>query len=262
MTSHLSGRIVDLSVPIAEHFPASWPTHVPFQHKTFNWFEAQESGLERSRSRLGPYATRWMLIDEHTGTHMDAPSHFIPPPGSGLPFANEWGAVNADGIPLEQLVGPAAVIDVPPGEAEPGRSVLVEPGHVTDWEAEHGTIQPGDVVLLRSGWDRHYRPDAEGDAYAYDVVVTGRGRAWAAPSEATVTLLVDRGVRCIGTDGPTMAPAGSGQLEHVAALGRGAVFLEGLANLAELPARGATFMFLPIKILEATGAPGRAIAII
>ncbi len=262
MTGHLSGRLVDLSVPIAEHLPSAWPTHLPFQHKTWNWFETRQDGHEHRSSRRGPYATRWMAIDEHTGTHVDAPSHFIPPPGSALPFAGEWGAVDVDGVPLEQLMGPAAVIDVPSVEPAPGHGVLVEPVHVEAWEAEHGRLSPGDVVLFRSGWDRHYVPDAEGDSYAYDIVVLGTGRGWAAPSEATVTLLVDRGVRCIGTDGPTMGPVGGGQREHVAALGRGAVFIECLANLAELPPRGATFVFLPIKVLYATGAPGRAVAFV
>lgn len=262
MTAVGSSRIIDLTVPIAEHLPSTWPTHLRFQHKTFNWFETRQAGLERLDSDLGPYATRWMAIDEHTGTHVDAPSHFIPPPDSGLPFANEWGAVNVDGIPLDQLIGPAAVIDAPAAEAEPGRSVLIEPEHVTAWEAEHGTLQPGDIVLFRSGWDRRYLPGAAGKAYAHDVVVTGRAAGWAAPAEATIALLADRGVRCLGTDGPTMGPAEGGQLVHVAALGNGTVFIECLASLDVLPPRGATFVFLPIKVLNATGAPGRAIALL
>lgn len=127
MTGRAGRRIVDLSVPISEELPSSWRTHLPFQHKTFNWFASTTSGLERTTAHLGPYATRWMLIDEHTGTHLDAPCHFIPPPGSGLPFASEWGDVHADAVPLEQLHGPAAVIDAPPSEAPPGTSVLITP---------------------------------------------------------------------------------------------------------------------------------------
>lgn len=117
-------------------------------------------------------------------------------------------------------------------------------------------------MLLRSGWDRHYLPDVEGDAYAHDVVVTGRAGGWAAPTEETIHLLLDRGVRCVGTDGPSMGPAQGGQLVHVAGLGAGAVFIECLAGLDQLPARGAEFLFLPLKILQATGAPGRAVAFV
>lgn len=255
-------RIVDLSVPISEEFPSSWPTHLPFQHKTFNWFASRSVGPERLQSRRGPYATRWMAIDEHTGTHMDAPSHFIPPSDSGLEHAGPWGDVDADGIPLEQLHGPASVIDAPGGAPEPGASTRIGPDVVHDWEAEHGLLHPGDIVLLRSGWDRNYLPGGPGDAYTHDVIVTGARAGWAAPTVATIELLLDRGVRCIGTDGPTMGPAGGGQEEHVAALGRGAVFIECLAGLDQLPARGATFLFLPIKVLHATGAPGRAIGFI
>jgi len=253
-------RVVDLSVPVAEHLPASWPTHVPFQHQTYTWFGRTHEGPGAAESRLGSYATRWMAIDEHTGTHLDAPSHFIPPPGSGLDFAGEWGDVDVDGVPLTQLIGPAAVIDVPELEAEPGISPLLEPEHVLAWEVEHGALQLGEIVLLRSGWDRHYLPGAAGDAYIRDAVVHSSAPAWPSPSVATVELLLDRGVRCLGTDGASMGPAQGGQAVHVAALGRGAVFVECLAQLAELPHRGATFVFLPLKVLGATGAPGRAVA--
>ena len=254
------GRVVDLTLPVDEHLPGSWPHHLPFQHKTWNWYEHTEDGHELRTSRLGAYTTRWMAIDEHTGTHMDAPSHFVPPSGSGLPFANEWGDVDADGIPLEQLVGAAVVIDAPSTTAEDGVSPLFEPEHVEAWEAEHGRIEPGEIVLLRQGWDRHYVPGPEGDSYLREVVVHGRGRAWHAPSVETIELLMERGVRCVGTDGPTMGPAQGGQLVHIAALGKGAVFVECLANLGELPERGATFVFLPLKVMRATGSPGRAVA--
>lgn len=259
--SELSARrVVDLSVPVAEHLPASWPTHVPFQHQTYTWYGRTHEGADAPESRLGPYATRWMAIDEHTGTHVDAPSHFIPPPGSGLDFAGAWGEVDVDGVPLAQLIGPAAVIDVPLLESEPGTSPLITPDVVHAWEAEHGELRPGEIVLWRTGWDRHYLPGRAGDAYLRDAVVHGSAPAWPAPSVETIELVIGRGVRCLGTDGASMGPAQGGQAVHVAALGTGAVFVECLAGLAELPHRGATFVFLPLKVLGATGAPGRAVA--
>ena len=157
-------------------------------------------------------------------------------------------------------MGPAVVIDAPATSAEDGVSPLFEPEHVEAWEVEHGRVGAGEIVLFRQGWDRHFVPGPAGDSYLREVVVHGRGRAWHALSVETIELLMERGVRCIGTDGPTMGPAQGGQLVHVAALGKGAVFVECLANLGALPVRGATFVFLPLKVMRATGAPGRAVA--
>ena len=51
---------------------------MPFQHKIWNWFEERVAEPVSLHSRAGPYQTRWMALDEHTGTHFDAPAHFIP----------------------------------------------------------------------------------------------------------------------------------------------------------------------------------------
>src|SRR5690349_14403430 len=85
-------RIVDLSLPLAEDLPCTWPGHMPYQHKTFSWFAQRRDGWGTVGNRTGaPYQTRWLCIDEHTGTHLDAPSHFVPRPGSGLPDAGPAG---------------------------------------------------------------------------------------------------------------------------------------------------------------------------
>jgi kynurenine formamidase len=72
--------------------------------------------------------------------------------------------------------------------------------------------------------------------------------------------LLDRGVRCIGTDGVSMGSAHDGAPVHVAALSRGAVFIEALRGLDQLPNRGAWFCFAPLNVARGTGAPGRAMA--
>lgn len=75
-----SGRLVDLTLLVAEELPCWWATHMPYQHKTFNYFADGGTDAAPLLSRTGTYQTRWMLIDEHTGTHVDAPAHFVPPP--------------------------------------------------------------------------------------------------------------------------------------------------------------------------------------
>lgn len=256
-------KIVDLSVPISEMHPSSWPAHMPFQHKTYNWYWSEVGPTQELTDYQGPYATKWLAIDEHTGTHIDAPTHFIPPPSSGLDYANEWGEVSVDQLPLEQLVGQACVIDAPTDQdVSPGRSPLYEPEHIEAWEATHHRLGSGDVVLFRSGWDARYVEGAENRRYAYTVFVQAAEPGWPAPSEATMELLVSRGVTLVGTDGPTMGPAQGGRDVHLIGLGAGTCFIECMANLHELPPTGAWLVFLPLKIVNGTGAPGRAIAFV
>jgi kynurenine formamidase len=255
--------LVDLTLTLSEDLPCHWATHQPFQVKTWNWFVDHRHPAASARARNGPYATRWMAIDEHTGTHFDAPCHFIPPDGSGLPEAGPAGGITVDRVPLRQLMGSCAVIDagLDAGAAtDPGVSPLIEPDVVLAWEERFGMLRPDEIVLLRTGWDRHYVPGPDGLRYVYDVLVTGRAAGWPAPSVATMGLLLERGVRCVGTDAPSMGPAHDGRPVHVIALRTGAVFVECLTRLDQLPARGAWFCFLPLHLEGGTGAPGRAVA--
>jgi kynurenine formamidase len=261
-SSSTGTRLVDLTLLVAEELPCWWSTHMPYQHKTFNYFADRDDQAAPLRSRTGPYQTRWMLIDEHTGTHVDAPAHFIPPPGSGLPDAGEAGVVTVDQIPLEQLSGPAVVLDVPrdlPGAA-PGVSPAIPPDLLHSFERRHGPVEPGTVVLFRTGWDRFYRPGAEAGKYCWEPLVARRAPGWPAPDVPLMGELIRRGVRCIGTDAPSMGSSHDGAPVHVAALSQGAVFVEALCHLDQLPARGASFLFAPLKIARGTGAPGRAVA--
>jgi isatin hydrolase len=258
-------ELVDLTLTIAEDLPCSWPTHMPFQHKTFSWFADRGDAADEVINRThAPYQTRWLLLDEHTGTHFDAPSHFIPPPESGLRNAGEYAGCTTDRVPLEQLLGPAAVVDVAElaGTGDPGTSPRIEVGHLVAWEQEHGPFRPREVVLLASGWDRRYLPGPDGSGYAADALVTQSAPGWPSPTAAAVELLVERGVRCVGTDGVSIGAADDGEPAHIAGLAAGLVFVEALAHLDTLPPRGAFFLFLPIKVRGGTGGPGRAIALL
>ena len=255
-------RLVDLTLLLAEELPCWWSTHMPFQHKTFNYFADRADDAAPLLSRTGPYQTRWLLIDEHTGTHVDAPAHFVPPPDSGLPDAGAAGATTVDRVALEQLAGPAAVIDVPddlPGAA-PGVSPAIGPELLDEHERIHGPVEPGTVVLFRTRWDRHYQPGDAGNGYCFDAIVTKTGPGWPAPEVPIMTQLLERGVRCVGTDAPSMGSVHDGGPVHVAGLSAGAVYVEALRGLHQLPPRGAYFLFAPLNIARGTGAPGRALA--
>jgi kynurenine formamidase len=243
-------RLVDLSLPLAEDLPCSWPGNIPYLHKPFTYYTAG-------------FHTRWLMFAEHTGTHFDAPSHWVPPSESGLPGAGPAGEISTDDVPLEQLIGPAVVIDVTKSvpEAAPGHSPAIEVAVLEAFEADHGRIEPGDVVILRTDWDQRYVAGDEGRRYVADVVA-GSEPGWPAPTADAVSLLVERGVRCLATDTPSVGAVEDGLSAHVAGLAHGLVYVEGLTGLAELPVRGGIFVFLPLPVRDGTGAPGRAICLL
>lgn len=256
------GRLIDLTLTIAEDMPCWWPTHMPFQHKIWNWYEDEVAEPVSLRSRAGPYQTRWMAIDEHTGTHFDAPSHFIPREESNLPNAGPAGSITGDKVPVQQFFGSARVFDarhISEG-AGPGVSPYITVDHLRRWEREQGKIGSGALVLFWTAWDRFYKPGAEGSPYVEGPLIRGSHPAWPAPDVSAAEMLLDRGVRCMGTDAPSMGSSHDGGPVHVAALRAGAVFVEGLTNLQALPSKGAFFLFMPIKVSKSTGGSGRAIA--
>ncbi len=245
-------KIVDLSVTLSEHLPSTWPEHMPFAHKNWSWFDEAELPTGACSCSLGPYVTHFFILDEHAGTHVDAPSHYLPEGAS------------AEKLDLSKLIGPAAVVDLRhlDGEAEPGASPPITVAHLEAWEAEHGRFEPGEVALLLTGWSKHYVTGEAGRAFLHEPVVLQSRPAWPAPEAAVAIFLHERGVNTIGIDAPSMGSAEEGNEVHRAGLSRKMAFVEGLTNLDRLPARGASFAFLPLKIAVASGAPGRAIAIL
>jgi kynurenine formamidase len=260
-----SHRIIDLTLPLSEPFPCTWPGHMPFRATVWTWFEDRPDDPQPVHAQNGgAYQTRWLVIDEHTGTHLDAPRHFVAPEGSGLPSAGALGDVGVADLPLLCATGPVDVIDVTElaGRADPGCSPVILPGLISKWEDLNGKIEAGDVVCFRSRWDDHYRAGSVGEAYGTDVLVTKRSIGWPAPSAESVELLRARGVTCLGTDGLSVGAAENGAPAHLAGLPFGMTFIEALTHLDELPARGAWFMFLPLRLVAGTGGPGRALAVL
>lgn len=260
-------QVVDLSLPVAEHLPCTWPTHMPFRATVWTWFADRPADPQPVRDLAGGhYQTRWLVMDEHTGTHLDAPRHFVPPPGSGLPNASAAGDIGVEQLPLLAAAGPADVIDVGDisgdEETPPGVSPRVTPEHLEQWEADHGPVTAGDVVLLRSGWDKHFQPGPAGRRYGADVIVDAVAPGWPSPSPEAIDWLLDRGVRCVGTDGLSIGAADDARPAHLAALTHGMAIVEALSGLGQLPPRGAWFLFLPIRLVGGTGGPGRALAVL
>jgi kynurenine formamidase len=244
--------IVDLSVTTGDRWPSAPPEGQPFAKILMNSYDWPR----------GPYLEYVMLHDDHNGTHVDAPCHFIPPPDSGLPYASELGLISVEALPLTQLMGVANVIDVRhliAGATAGTKTRLAESPAITAdvllaWEAEHGQIGAREIVLFRTGWsDDYYLPGKEG--FGYD-------RSHPAPDVSAFDLLHERGVQCVGIDARGIGLMQDDVAPHLASLGRNILPIENLTNLGVLPARGSFFIFMPHKFEGATGGMGRAIGII
>ena len=258
-------RIIDLTLELSEELPCYWPTHIPFQKKKYNWYETVRTvnGIELS-DKLAPYFSQWIIIDDHTGTHFDAPSHFIPHPDTGYAHAGPAGAITGEKVNLEDLTGPAVVIDLREltGKGSNGESPFITPAHIKQWEEKNGPIEKGDVVLFYTGWDKYYLPGEAGKAFAFNPLIAQTGPGWPSPNPETAEYLNERGVVCMGTDGTSIGAAHEGIPVHLAGLSKGMLNVESLCNLHQLPTRGAYFMFLPIKVAGSSGGPGRAIGLV
>lgn len=255
-----AAEVVDLSLTLEERLPVSWPGATPYQHHPFNTWDDRQA---TTPVRGGPYLTHTILLDEHCGTHFDAPSHFIPPPDSGLPHAGPAGLITGDRVPPRQLMGRAAVIDCRHlVEDRPGVSPIITPACVSADETANGEIEPGDAVLFWTGWDQRVRDRSVDDSYLEDPFTHRAGPGWPAPDVGVAQYLHGRGVRLLVTDGPSMGPVHDGAPVHWWGLANDMLFVEAAANLAALPPRGAFFVFLPVKIGGSTGGPGRAVAFV
>jgi isatin hydrolase len=258
-----SYRIIDLSVTLSESLPCTWPGHLSFAHKNWNWFSEVAQVPERTLSS-GPYQTNFMIIDEHCGTHFDMPNHVIPPESSGLPHANRLGSISGECVSLADLVGPAVVIDVrflSDRKGHPGKSPAITEEHIQAWETENKPIEKGEIVLFRTGWDQYYTAGMDAVKYVKGPL-SQSFPGWPAPTPQTVLGLYERGVKTIGIDAPSIGAAHDAAPAHIEGLGRNLLYIELLANLGELPTQGASFIFLPLKVAGSSGSPGRAIAFI
>lgn len=233
-------RLVDLTHPLNAQ-TIYWPT--------------SPSTFRLERLSFGPaeggwfYAANAFCAPEHGGTHLDAPIHF------------GEGRMTAEQIPLERLVAPAVVIDVS-GRAARDPDYRLTRQDVVEWERQHGRIEAGTIVLLRTGWSRRW-PDRR--AYLGDDT-PGDASNLHFPSfgeEAARLLVEERGAAALGVD---VASIDYGQsrdfLVHRIAAARDVPGLENLTSLEELPPRGAVVIALPMKIEGGSGGPLRAIALV
>lgn len=234
-----ASRVIDLTHPFDKD-TVYWPTSPSgFELKPLH------KGLTAGGFYYSAYA---FCAPEHGGTHLDAPVHFAE------------GVWSGSDIPVERFIGPAFVIDVSE-KAKENRDYILTVEDITKFEAEHGKIASGAIVLLRTGWGSRW-PDRL--AYLGDNK-PGDASNLHFPSygpEAVEFLIRAPRVGTIGVDTASIDPGTSQDFPvHRLAAANNVSGLENLANLNELPPVGATVIALPMKIGGGSGGPVRAIAL-
>lgn len=224
-----------------------------FGPQTIYWPTAKPFALEQvahGRTEAGYfYAANNFCAAEHGGTHMDAPIHFAE------------GRDTAERVPLQRLIGPLVKIDVRSAAArDPDYRLSVK--DVLAWEARHGRIPPGAIVVMDSGWNERWpeRKRVFGSSTPDDPL-TLHFPGFSA--EAARFLIEERKVDAVGVDTPSLDHGPSRDfVVHQIVNGANRPGFENLANLDRVPESGATLIALPMKIEGGSGAPLRAIAIL
>jgi kynurenine formamidase/selenocysteine lyase/cysteine desulfurase len=205
----------------------------------------------------GPFwAWNWLELGEHSGTHFDAPHHWL----SGKDHPDGF----TDTLSVQRLIAPANVIDCA-AEAAADPDFLLTASHVKAWEARHGEIGPGEWVLMRTDWDKRSQDEElflNEDPDPYE-----DGSHSPGPSTDCIDYLLGKGIvgwgtQCIGTDAG-MAGKFSPPFPAHNFLHRDNCFgLASLCNLDQLPPKGALLIVTPLKIKAGTGSPIRALALV
>jgi kynurenine formamidase len=238
LAEFLGSRALDLTYSFDEQ-TIYWPTD-----KSFHW----------EKTKWGPspggywYASATYAASEHGGTHLDSPIHF------------GEGQATADAIPLARLIGPAVVIDI--SAAAQNRDYSLTAADLDAWEAAHGAIPDGAIVLVRTGWGkfwpdkkRYLGSDIPGDTAHLHFPGIGR--------DAAEWLVARRKAVGVGIDTASLDHGPSADfITHRVLNGAGIYGLENVANLEQVPVTGATVIALPMKIKGGSGGPVRLIAIL
>jgi kynurenine formamidase len=234
-------RYVDLTHELSEQ-SIFWPTGETFR-------------LETVAAGITPggyyYASNTFSGNEHGGTRLDAPVHFA------------QGRWTTEQIPLDRLIGAAAVVDVS-AQSAANADYQVSVADFTAWERTHGEMEAGLIVLIRTDFSKRW-PVAQrylGTAERGDSAVAKLHFPGLDPVAAT-WLAEQRKVKAVGIDTASIDFGQSTRYEsHRALYERNIPGFENLAALDQLPARGAVVYALPMKIKGGSGGPLRAIAVL
>ena len=238
--------VIDLTAPLSSATPV---IQLPPEFGQTATFELEEISNYDDR---GP-AWYWnnFRSGEHTGTHFDAPNHWV--------TGKDLGDVAS--VPASRLIAPAVVLDFTEqvaGDAD----FLVEIEHIKAWESQHGALPDGGWMFVRTGWDARSGSQEEfvnaDDNGPHTPGLSGECVRWLAEQ----TPVIGMGVETVGTDAGAAHSFDPPFPCHANLMGNGKYGLTQLQNLAQLPPTGAVIIAGPLPIVTGSGAPARVLALV
>ena len=239
-------EVVDLTHTLEPDFPVMI---LPPEFGQCARFRVEE--VSRYDARGPAWYWRNFSCGEHTGTHFDAPIHWIS--GKDKPNAT------VDAIPVVSFVREVCVIDCS-SEAAENEDFLLTPEFIEDWETVHGPISEGAWVLMRTDWSKRSGADY--------LNLREDGAHSPGPSAGAIDYLIDKrdivgfGTETVGTDAGQGAHLSPPYPAHYLLHGAGRYGLQCLAGLDRLPPTGAVLICPPLKILHGSGSPTRVLALV
>ena len=239
-------EVIDLTAPLTASTPV---IRLPEPFGNTSTFALHE--ISRYDDRGPAWYWNDITTGEHTGTHFDAPVHWIT--GADLEDVAQ--------VPATRLLAPAAVLDFA-AEAAADPDFLLEVDHIKRWESENGPLPEGGWLLYRTGWDA--RADSQeaflnaNETGPHTPGMTVECARWLA-TDAPVRGI---GVETVGTDAGTAHSFDPPFPCHSSLLGAGKYGLTQLRNLARLPAQGSVVFVGPLPITGGSGSPCRALALV
>jgi kynurenine formamidase len=225
----MGDRVIDISCETYNglaHFIHPPLTVIDFHERTWNKlsFQPPSQGFD----------TKFLMMIDHYGTHVDAPSHIHP------------DGISVEKIPVEDLMGDAVLMDV----SDRGVDQVITAGLLEQSLRKRGAdLRPGDIALIRA-WPRGWLEDGFYQCRGIDAGATD----W----------LIEHGVKAVGIDIATLddlLPCDPTRPAHVRLLKRNIPIMENFASLEQIRAPRFHFIGLPLKIRGLTASPIRAVAI-
>jgi kynurenine formamidase len=241
-----SVEVIDLTAPLTPETPV-----IMLPEPFGNTVRFSLSEISRYDERGPAWYWNDITTGEHTGTHFDAPVHWLT--GRDLEDVSQ--------VPVTRLIAPAAVLDFSE-QAAGNPDFLLEIDHVKNWEAANGPLPDGGWLLYRTGWDARSNDQAAflnaNETGPHTPGISVSCAAWLAAEAPVIGL----GVETVGTDAGAAHSFDPPFPCHSALLGAGKYGLTQLRNLDQLPPQGAVLITGPLPIVTGSGSPCRALALV
>lgn len=220
-----SSEIIDLSYTMETNMPV-WPTHPRYGTVIYESYEFGDAAVQSMIS-----------LGEHTGTHMDAPKHFIA------------GGASIDKVDVKTVMGRGFLIEAVNLKAKESLTLKM----VQEREKQVGTIKENDIILIRFGWDDKYALQPNGADFLKD---------WPGLSEEAALYFLEKKVSVVGCDTLSLDVFGTANcVSHEVLLGNGIPIIENICNLAKLSPLSYV-IGLPNKFKDGSGSPIRLVAFV